>query len=374
MARPRKDAGEAAAAAASEAARILQQRQQESLAAKSSPVASESLTEPQAEPLKQPDETKIKRGNKDRQDIMAEIRKSRGEPTEDAPVEAPKAPEAAPPVEAVEPKAEEPAAPEAAVEAPEVPVVPKVKVKVDGEEFEVEQSEIDEYGSVRAYQTAKAAENRLAKSKEIAEETRKNQAQTQAQLAQLTQLLLSQQQKATPAISDADFIKSKVDVIRFGTPEESAAALQEILTKGQQKVDPQAIVQQATNKFAHDLAVRDFFREFPEIASQPLLTKLADTIARERGSKLPVGQHVDWPNFYRTIGNEIRGVAGRQSQPASVPTAASTPSSLPEKEARKASKIVNLPTAAARAEGPKEEKPETREESLARMKKARGLS
>jgi hypothetical protein len=86
------------------------------------------------------------------------------------------------------------------------------------------------------------------------------------------------------------------------------------------------------------------------------------------------GQPIDWQKFYSTIAHEVRGAFGRQSQPAAqpaAPTGGNPSQPVSEKEARKAS-ITTLPTAAARATPPAEEKPETREESLNRMRKARG--
>jgi hypothetical protein len=174
-----------------------------------------------------------------------------------------------------------------------------------------------------------------------------------------------------PQQSDEQFIAEKMDIVRFGTKEEAAKALLEIQQRGQPKaLDPQAIIQQAANKIKHDQAVAEFDKEFSDVATNPLLLKLVVALRNERikEAKGPI----DWGNFYRTIGQEVRGVAGRQSQSASAPAkTASNPSQQSEKEARKAS-IVNLPTAGSRAEQPKEEKPETREESLNRMRRARG--
>ena len=77
--------------------------------------------------------------------------------------------------------------------------------------------------------------------------------------------------------------------------------------------------------------------------------------------------------FYRTIGNEVRSVVGRSSQPAKATVEAPVGNtSQTDKEPRKAS-IVNLPTASTRAAVKEDPKPETREDILNDMRKRRGL-
>jgi len=268
----------------------------------------------------------------------------------------------------VEPEAKVDAEPkveaEAAVEAPKT-----VRVKVDGEEFDAPAADVEEAGGVKSYQIQRASENRLAKANAALEESRKSQ----AQIAELLQKQAKANEKPEP--TDDQYIQERIDKIRFGTPEESAVALREIIARGQQKIDPQAITSQITSQIAHDSAVKQFDNEFADLAKNPIL--LSAVIA-QRNSKLAQnkGQPIDWSTFYRTIGNEVRSAFGRQSQPATETTkTTSTTSSSSDKEARKAS-IVNLPTAAARAELPKEEKELTPEEErkawIADAKKARG--
>lgn len=264
-------------------------------------------------------------------------------------------------------KAEPEAKPEPVAEA--APEVKTVKVKVDGEEFEVSQDEIDEAGGVRAYQQIRASENRLKKTNEALAEARRLQA-----------FLIEQATKGAPKPkepSDDEFIQSKMETIRFGTPEEGAAALREIL--GRSRVDPNQITNNATQAavvhMARTQATQKFKEEFSDVATNPLLMKLAFSLENERLAQLGKGGanpvSVDWHDFYRRIGNEIRTVV-RPSQPTVVQATNGNPSPASEKEARKAS-IVNLPTAGARAELPKEEKPETREDILADMRKGRPL-
>lgn len=313
----------------------------------------------------EPEIPNLKRGNPVRDQAFAEIAKARGEP-QDEPAVTPE-PETSKvesePATVLEPSNVNP------TPAPETPVVvtpepPKtVKVKVDGVEFDAPASEVEEVGGVRAYQLMKANENRLAKTNEVLQQTR----QLQAQLAKMAEAALPK-----PAtVTDAEFIQEKMDVIRFGNPQESAAAMQEVLARNRPNLDQNQIVTRAITAMQQQAAEQAFVSEFQDVVTNPLLLKLTIQLKNERLSQL---KHIpDWPMFYRSIGNEIRGAIGRQSQPATLQqNAPAGAPSQPDKEARKAS-IVNLPTAAARAALPEATKPETREDILNEMRKKRGL-
>jgi hypothetical protein len=363
--RPTTRAAEAAAEQASEAARVLQQRGQE---AKVEKAAAEPLAE-EAQPAdearlsdKRIDELKSQRPHTRMMDELIERRQANE----------PKPPADEPEQPAAEPKAE---AVEAPVADPAEPVAPKtVKVKVDGEEFDVSQEDVDAAGGVASYQRERAADNRLKKSKDLLEETRKTQAQIAEYL--MRQQPAAQPKKAEP--TDEQFIQERIDKIRFGTPEESAAAMREVLQRNHQQINPRDLVTQATDEIRHDQAVADFDKEFVDIAKNPILLRAVVAMRNERIPQMPKGQRVDWGDFYRRIGNEVRSAVGQQSQPATPTdkTAGNTSPAPSDKEARKAS-IVNLPTAAARAELPKEDKPGTPEEerkaTIAQMRKSRGI-
>lgn len=231
---------------------------------------------------------------------------------------------------------------------------PTVRVKVDGEEFDVSQAEIDDAGGIKSFQIQKAADNRLRKANEALAEVRKLQSSN------------AEAKKQSPD----DFLKSKIEVLRWGTPEESAAAFREILEKQNKPIDHNMIVEMAADRIRHDDAVKKFDKEFTDIGASPMHLKLVIAL---RNEALQKGHPGDWENFYRSMGNEVRAVMPKQSQPAAATekTADST-SPASDKEARKAS-IVNLPQAAARAALPEEPKPETRADTLNSMRKARGL-
>lgn len=360
MTRRTDRAGEEAARAASEAARTLQARGQE---AKAERVERVEAVEPvQDKPTQNPDRIEKLLNARPHVQALEEIVESRLPKEEEA---------KAPPVEA--PKAAEPAAAvEVVAEAAPVEVVPEapktVKVKVDGEEFEVAAEEVESAGGVAAYQRDRAADKRLRSANEAVAESKRL-------TAQLVEMLQKRQTPDVPQQTDDEFIRSKVDVIRFGTPEESAAALREVMQRGAPKpVDQNAIIGQALQAVNRQQAAADFSKQFSDVIANPLLLKLAVTLEQEElGRAQKTGQPIDWGNLYSRIGTQVRSVAPRGlHQSTTTPQTPSTTSPVSEKEARKAS-IVTIPTAAARAELPKESKPETREDILNEMKKSRGI-
>lgn len=368
MARRGKEAAERAAAEASEAARTLAQRSHEARVEK---------VEPEPTPEEQPKEKVVNETvrekllqNRPHAQAWDEILKKRGldkDEEEQPKVEATEEPQA--PTEA--PAKEETA--EVVAEAPKEPEAPKtVRVKVDGEEFDAPADEVEAVGGVKAYQVMKAGENRLKKANDAVAESKKL-------TAQLVELLSKKQTPEIPTQTDDEFIKSKVDVIRFGTPEESAAALREVLLRQQPKpVDQNAILAQTLQAIERKQATAEFGQKFQDIVSNPLLVKLAISLEQEEIAKAQQERRaIDWKSTYDRIGNQIRGVVpARQSQsPTTSQTAGNTSPAPSDKEARKAS-ITVLPTASARAELPKVEKELTPEEErkaiIADWKKSRG--
>tara|TARA_R110000868_G_scaffold59652_4_gene183083 strand:- start:9 stop:1184 length:1176 start_codon:yes stop_codon:yes gene_type:complete len=379
-------AADQAAKQASDAARVLQSRGQESKAQKA------EQPEPQVESRNEPEVSekdprgtpeRVKAHNPVRAQAMDEIRSKRGEKTpeqtEPTNIEATTPEPAKVTEQVVEPtsatqqtitgldQSQTPADAAAAAEP-----IKTVKVKVDGEEFDVPQTDVDEAGGVKAFQTQRASENRLKKANEALAQVR----QMQEQVVQFTRQQLPQPK---PQISDAEFMASKMEAIRYGTPEEGAAAMQEIISRNRPQFDQNSITNHAVTQMNYQGAVKQFLTEFADISSNPIIMRSVESLAAERLAAIPndpvIRSQVDWNDFYRRIGNEVRSVVGRPSQSASVPAAQPTGNSSQvstDKEARKAS-IVNLPTAATRATLPEETKPETREQSLERMKKARGL-
>lgn len=363
---------EEAAKAASEAGRTLQARRSE--------------PEPESESRREPDPrlADLPRGNPEREAVFDEIvarrdkesglsEELKDEPATELP-ETPKAEEPKPEETPAEAPAAE-VAPEAVAPTVEQPTtIETVKVKVDGEEFLVPKTEVDEAGGIAAYQRDKASEKRFKQSNEALAEAKR----IAAWFAQQQQ---AKAEPEKPKVSDQEFLMSKMDVIRFGTPEEGAAALREVMERSTTRIDPNSIIEQATAKIRHDAAVSDFDKEFSDLVTNPVLLKAIVAIRNER-----IEQHqkarqpiADWATFYRQIGNEVRtAVGGRPHQSTATPATAAataptgTTSQVSDKEARKSS-IVNLPTAGSRAAPAEVQKPESREDIIKDMRKSRGL-
>ena len=360
---------EAAASQASEAARVLAQRSHES---RSEP--SPEPAEPAPHVEKAIDPTRVERLLNARPSVQArdEIIRKRGLDKEEEPEPKPEL-KTEPKLE-VESQLEPEAKVGAQTEASPVETPKTVKVKVDGEEFDAPAEEVEAAGGVKAFQMMKASENRLAKANKLVEESGKSQ----AEILKLAQALIQQQPRTQPQpqLSDAQFIASKLQTIRFGSDEEGAAALQEILQRKLPQIDHQAIVTHATNHIENKRAASAFKTKNPDVFANPTLTELAIALERKHAAQLTKGQVVDWDGFYSKIEHEIRAIAPlRQSQPQAQPKTDGTTSQPSVKEERKAS-ITTIPTAAARAALPEPEKELSPEEErkawIASQKKSRG--
>lgn len=372
---------DAVAAQASEAARILQaQRHKQEPAA----AAPEPSPEPQAPALDlSPDKPLPPVRNDRRDEALKEMwnkdRDRKGLTGNEPPPEPVAVQENLPPPtpeqmlqgsahSQPEPEAEAPKA-----EAPseeQAPTIEYVRVKVDGEEFDAPKADVEEAGGIKAYQRDKASERRLAKANESVAEARRLYAEMQAQAQALAK-------PAEPQVTDDEFVAQRLDAIRYGTPAEAAKALAEIQQRSAPpKVDQQAVISEAMTRMNYMQGVKQFTNEFKDLTQDPDLMLIIQAKASAGIQAMPDDKSgVDWSEFYRKIGNDIRIRFGRPDQPA--PDSAAQPTGntsqvSTDREARKAS-IVNLPTAAARAKLPEDPKPKTRADILGEMRKARGL-
>ena len=372
-------AAAAAAAAASEAGRVLQ-AQRGRQAEPSPEPAPEPAPEPRADKSPPADKPLPVAKNDARDNAMDEILARRAEqPAEEPPeAEAPPKPEIQPDpppptmedmmagskFSPAEPAADAP--PEVTPEAP--PVIEYVRVKVDGEEMDAPKADVEEAGGVRAYQIQRASENRLAKANEALAEAKRVQAAIMAQAQAVAN-------PPPPKVSDDEFIAQRLDLIRYGAPAEAAKAWAEIQGRSAAPpVDHNALVSEAVNRINMQNAAATFNNEFKDLVQDHDLDQIVKSRLANSMRGVQPGQYIDWTEHLRKIGTEVRQKFGRQPQPATpAATSATTGNpSLVSREARKAS-IVNLPTAASRADVPKEPKPETREEMFADLRKARGF-
>ncbi len=303
--------------------------------------------------------------NKERNDAMAAIVakhtkqvehefKSAGDdasilmPPEEKP--AAEAPAAEPVVEAApEPKVEK--APEPVAETPAEPVK-TVKLKVDGQEVEVDEAAVREAG-IKALQKDHAADRRLEESKRVLAEAREIAAR----------LNPPKPAQPEPPQFDAAAISQK---IRFGSEEESVTAINTLFQNAQQNkpVLPveavQMIVRQETEA---QRALETFKTEFPEIVADQRLLALAIDSENRRLAQIRAGQiaPTSHTEAYRQHGAAIREWLGviKPSQP------------VLEKLERKASAPAQPQAASAKKAAPVEVKEPTPQEIVERYRKQR---
>jgi hypothetical protein len=336
-------------------------------------------------PVEKPEPVTPRHEQNPRNKIYAELVESRKESSDLSQSDTDKPEEIKP--EAPAPDAVAPASPPVDPPPSTEPVAaaPTVKVKVDGEEFEVPQSEVDEAGGVQSYRMVKAMENRLKKATDTATEARKTQEQTM----QLLQSLFQQQRQ--PQVTPQQAAARKAELVEqmvYGDTQQKLAAYEELskLNSGQQ-FDPQQFKQSLKVELAIQSSADKFKSEFADLISNPDILALATIKERQMLDKYNMSNlPASFDTEYRKIGNELRALVGRPTQPAAeasntttgqtIPATASpqgTPTSA--KEERKASNIVSLPQASARAT-PKEKEELTpdqaRNKALRDMRRARG--
>lgn len=360
--------------------------------------AAAAVPEPAAQPSAQPPGAEYMAptpGKNPRNEAMEELVALRNPPPTAEPEPAPALALAPTPEPQPEPAAVAPEpGPEPAPAADPVPEPVKTSRQVvDGKEYEVPLAEIEESGGERVWRLNKAAQNRLDEAKEALAESKRNAAAVAQQQNALAQWV---QQNTQPQQTPDQQLQQAIEVIRGGTPEQSAQALRAVIRAHMPQVNPAEIENRMMFKVNQQAGAAKFRDEFSDLAANPLLMEFAGNLENKLlGPALqaagitswadPNVQHFDFPKFYRNIGNQVRGAFQRPSQPLAAPkpqgaagepqapTSGNPSPAQSEREARKAS-IVNLPTASsARAEAPAEDKPETREETLNRMRKARGL-
>lgn len=307
------------------------------------------------------EQKEFKRGNPVRSAAYEQMMQDRQARQEEAVHEAPR-PEAAPAPAAT---SATPATP--ATEPTPEPEPETVKVKIDGEELEVSKAEVEEYGGVSAYRIHKASERRLAEAKQAAADARALFEQARAQA--------NPPKPQEPEKKPEEIVKEYVGKIQLGTPEEAASALVEAVNRLVPKpVDMQQAAMQAYFLTQVTQAENRFVSENKDLVENPLIRTLVVAEKEKRLGDLRKQNRLpdDWNQFYNSIASDIRKAMGRPpTAPAPSEPASQPPSGLAEKEARKAS-ILALPTAATRAAAPEADKPLTRDEIIARARKARG--
>lgn len=239
--------------------------------------------------------------------------------------------------------------PEVETDTPE-PEKPKNvrKLKVDGQEVDVEEEKIIEAG-IRALQKESAADKRLEEATRLLREVEARQQAVQQQPVQQEQ----------PSIKlDAQTIAWALE---HGDEEQKAYAVSQLL--GRNEATPEQIYQSVEQKVLDTVDFRNasdwFFSEYPDIVKDPNLATLA---AAEENRLRAMGDNRPRKELYKAIGDSLRTWRGGPKV-----------ESLEVKKEKK-SKIVNIPSASARKVEPEEPPEPSASEVIAEMRKARGQS
>lgn len=266
-------------------------------------------------------------------------------PEEEAPVEEPETVED--PVEAAEETPEE----EPAEEREDQPKERMVKIKVDGREMEVPESKIMEEGR-RALQKETAADKRLQEATELLR-------QAKEQFGQMGRPSEPKQTRDLSKMDDLELARR----IQMGTEDEAAEAVR--IMRDRDTVSPDNVASMVESRVLAKLKFEEVRSEFADVLEDPYLSQLAvmedQRMIADGDTRLP---HERLPDIAKKL-REWRGpkttgkvVVGDLEQRRSAKAAAA---SIPAAHGRK-------PSAQS------EQKPQTREQIIEEMRKARGQS
>jgi hypothetical protein len=251
----------------------------------------------------------------------------------------------------------------------------KRRVKVDGDEFEVDDEDL-----VREYQKGRTADRRL---EQAAVERKQIEAERVALAAERAEWARSQAAGGTRAASASD---GGSQATAFGEDDEPAKEIYEALVSGDedtavaaikkltagrqdQAIPPEQVAARVRQQIAWEDAQAQFAQDYQDITADPLLRQIASNTLAEtlKGAK-------SYNEAFREAGDRtrawVRGAGGSaqgggaQAQPGP---------GLAERQSRK--ERIDNPTAInARAAGKPQAQPETAGDVIKQMRQARGLS
>lgn len=244
--------------------------------------------------------------------------------------------------------------PQTGVEAPpeEVPPEkPKVRLKVDGQEIEVDEDKIREEG-IKALQKEIAADKRLEEASKLKKALEDEYARVQQQTQQPAQAV------AAPQQPDDQFLAA-VKKIQYGSEAEAGEALRSLIASAAQAGRPQELTMNQVQDFIEFReATKWAFDEFKDLLGDPVLRT---AFAEAERAKRAAGDKRPYREVYQEIGGGLRGWLGQMTK------APQTPQTKIEKKAA----VVQIPAAAARPQPPQQQKEPTASELIAQMRKDR---
>lgn len=247
----------------------------------------------------------------------------------EAKAEKPEATEEPAPEVPQEPVAEVPA------EEPAAPVIQKHRLKVNGKEIELTTDEL-----IARAQKVEAADQYLQE----AAKTFKGQKQETPKA-----------EPAAPSVEEDDAALARA--IQTGTEEEARNAIKKLRATPSPAISQDEMLRIVDQRLAFQEAARKFQSEFKDVFEDPYLLQIA---MNEDAKLLKEGDARGYWDRFQEVGTKVRQWRDSfKSQP-----------DLAEKQQRKASVVTPI-TAAGRAGGKTEEKPETVQDTLREMAQAR---
>jgi hypothetical protein len=259
------------------------------------------------------------------------------------------------------PAAEVPAA------AAEVPAAKKIKIKVDGQEQEVDEEKVRAAG-IAALQKESAADRRLEEASRLFKEAKDAVAAVQGGVVQDPNKSGASLPQAggggADVLTDDAFAKA-VKAIQYGSEAEAGVVLKDLITKAARAGQPEQLT---LDRVAEMLDFRDATRwahdEYKDILGDPKLKALFST---EEKRLRAAGDMRPYRDVYKDIGDGLRewkkGLAPAPAQPDK----GTVRDTVRE---RKAS-IVTIPSAAARQPTAPQTKEPTPSETIDKMRAAR---
>lgn len=252
--------------------------------------------------------------------------------------------------------------------AASAPAPKKVKIKVDGEELEVDEEQVRAAG-IRAMQKETAADKRLEEASRLFKEATAAVAAAQAGAVQDQNKggasLPAQGGGAAAVLTDEAFTDA-VKKIQYGSEAEAAAVLKDLITKAASSGQSEQLT---LDRVAEMLDFREATRwahdEYKEILGDPKLKVLFST---EEKRLRAAGDMRPYREVYTDIGNGLREWLKGKSPSQQTPPPAGT--NLQQRQERKASVVV-IPSASSRQPAPTQPKEPTPSETVDRMRQAR---